>query len=54
MARHEGLTELTKEHLDILKFVREVLYRVPLFLDCACICKNVDQEKDQSGSLIVC
>lgn len=46
LAEREGIEELTKEKLDILKFIREYYRKYNFFPILNAICKNVHQPKN--------
>ncbi|MBI4689975.1 MAG: TusE/DsrC/DsvC family sulfur relay protein [Nitrospirae bacterium] len=46
LAEKEGVEELTKEHIDILKFIREYYRAHHFFPVLNAICKNVHQPKN--------
>lgn len=46
LAEKEGIEELTKEKLDILKFIREYYRKYNFFPILNAICKNVHQPKN--------
>lgn len=46
LAEREGVDELTKERIDILKFVREYYKKYNFFPILNAVCKNVHQPKN--------
>jgi TusE/DsrC/DsvC family sulfur relay protein len=46
LAEREGVEELTKEKLDILKFIREYYRKYNFFPILNAVCKNVHQPKN--------
>jgi len=46
LAREEGLEKLTKEQMDIIKFIREYYRQYNFFPILNAVCKNVHQPKN--------
>lgn len=46
LAEKEGVAELTKERMDILKFIREYYKKYNFFPILNAVCKNLHQPKD--------
>lgn len=46
LAEKEGVEELTKERLDIIRFIRDYYRRYNFFPVLNAVCKNVHQPKD--------
>ncbi|MBI5056545.1 MAG: TusE/DsrC/DsvC family sulfur relay protein [Nitrospirae bacterium] len=46
LAEHEGIEELSKDRLEIIKFMREYYTKFKAFPILGAVCKNVHQPKD--------
>lgn len=46
LAEHEGIEELSKERLEVIKFMREYYKKYNSFPILGSVCKNIHQPKD--------